>query len=160
MLTAVAVEQRHERLARSSKLHGSRTGVLTVGVVLFAVYHLALALFMAVAPHAFFANVGPFGARNDHYIRDTATFNAAIGIGFAIAVRHRSWRVPVLVIAVAQFTLHSINHLVDIDKAHPAWNGYVDFFSLAAATLLLAWLLRAALADAKPSHPTSRGAPQ
>jgi hypothetical protein len=160
MLTAVAVEQRQERLARTGNLHASRPGVATVGVVLFAVYHLALALFMAVAPHAFFTDVGPFGARNDHYIRDTATFNAAIGLGLAIAIRHRSWRVPVLAIAVAQFTLHSINHLVDIDKAHPAWNGYFDFFSLAAATVLLAWLLRAALADAKPSHSTSKGAPQ
>jgi hypothetical protein len=38
---------------------------------------------------------------------------------------------------------------VDIEKAHPSWNGYFDFFSLAAATLLLAWLLRLARAEAR-----------
>jgi hypothetical protein len=134
--------------------------VVAAGVAAFAAYHLALAAFMAIAPHTFFTQIGPFGARNDHYIRDLATYNAAIGIGLAIAVRHRSWRVPVLAITAAQFALHSINHLVDIDKAHPAWNGYFDFFSLAAATVLLAWLLRAAHADVKPSHPSSKGAPQ
>ncbi len=121
--------------------------VLTVGVAVFAVYHLALAIFMAGAPHAFFTAIGPFGARNDHYVRDVATYNAAIGVGFAVAIRRASWRVPVLAIATIQFALHSINHLVDIDSAHPAWTGYFDFFSLAAATALLAWLWRLAVRE-------------
>jgi hypothetical protein len=121
--------------------------VVTVGVGAFGAYHLALALFMAVAPRAFFTDVGPFGALNTHYIRDTATFNAAIGAALLIALRRPSWRVPVLALTTLQFALHSINHLVDIGRAHPAWNGYFDFFSLALATLVLAWLLRAAIRD-------------
>jgi hypothetical protein len=116
------------------------------GLIAFAAVDIALALFMAVAPHSFYTAVGPFGAFNGHYIRDVATFNAALGAGFVIAVRVPSWRVPVLAISLVQFALHSINHLIDIGKAHPAWNGYFDFFSLAAATLLLAWMLRAELA--------------
>ena len=115
---------------------------------MLAVYDLGLAVFMAVSPHSFFTNVGPFGARNDHYIRDTATFSAAIGVGLLIALRRPSWRVPMLAISAVQFALHSINHLLDIEEAHPAWNGYFDFFSLAAATILLVWLLRLARADA------------
>jgi hypothetical protein len=134
-------------LAGSESLHRSAPSVLTVGIGAFALYHLGLALFMAVAPRAFFNNVGPFGVLNSHYIRDTATFNAAIGAALLVAVRRPSWRVPVLALTTLQFALHSINHLVDIGSAHPAWNGYFDFFSLAAATLVLAWLLRAALAD-------------
>jgi hypothetical protein len=118
--------------------------VLTVGLGAFAVYHLALALFMAAAPHAFYVDVGPFGVANDHYIRDVATYNAALAFAFAMAVRRPSWRVPVLALTTVQFALHSVNHLVDIDKAHPAWAGYFDFFSLAALTVLLAWLWRAA----------------
>jgi hypothetical protein len=39
-----------------------------------------------------------------------------------------------------------------IAKANPQWTGYFDFFSLAAATLLLAWLTRAA-AVAQASAP-------
>jgi len=52
-------------------------------------------------------------------------------------------------ISAVQFALHSINHLVDIDTAHPAWKGYFDFFSLAASTFLIAGLLWLALAEAK-----------
>jgi hypothetical protein len=117
-------------------------------VALLGLYSVALAVFMAVAPHAFYSNVGPFGVRNDHYIRDAATFSAAIGVGLLVALRRPAWRVPMLAISTVQFALHSINHLVDIEKAHPSWNGYFDFFSLAAATLLLAWLLRLARAEA------------
>lgn len=121
--------------------------ILTVGLAALAVYHLALALFMAVASHAFYVDVGPFGVANDHYIRDVATYNAALAFAFAMAVRRPSWRVPVLALTTVQFALHSVNHLVDIGKAHPAWAGYFDFFSLAALTVLLAWLWRQAVLE-------------
>jgi hypothetical protein len=119
--------------------------ILMIGLGAFAVYHLALALFMALAPHAFYVDVGPFGVANDHYIRDVATYNAALAFAFAVAVRRPSWRVPVLALTTVQFALHSVNHLVDIGKAHPAWAGYFDFFSLAVLTVLLAWLWREAV---------------
>jgi hypothetical protein len=115
------------------------------GIAVLAIYDLGLAVFMAASPHSFFTNIGPFGARNDHYIRDTATFSAAIGVGLLIALRRPSWRVPMLAISTVQFALHSINHLVDIEGAHPAWNGYFDFFSLAVATIVLGGALRVAL---------------
>jgi hypothetical protein len=119
----------------------SDSAVLRVGIGLFAAYSLVLALFMAIAPHAFYTDIGPFGPRNDHYIRDVATYNAAIGFALLVALRRRPWRIPVLALTTLQFALHSINHLVDINSAHPAWNGYFDFFSLAAGTALLARLL-------------------
>ncbi|HEX4838069.1 MAG TPA: hypothetical protein VFV03_06050 [Solirubrobacteraceae bacterium] len=128
---------------------------VTVGIGAFAAYHLALALLMAAAPHTFYAQIGPFGARNDHYIRDVATYNAALGVALLVALRHSSWRVPVLALTTLQFVLHSINHLVDINATHPAWNGYFDFFSLAVTTLLLAWLLRIALAQEREPHAIS-----
>ncbi len=126
----------------------SSISVVQVGLIAFALYHLALALLMAAAPHTFYSQIGPFGPQNNHYIRDTATFNAALGFGFLIALRRPAWRIPVLAITTVQFALHSVNHLVDIDRAHPAWTGYFDFGSLAMATLLLVWLLHAARADA------------
>jgi len=145
----MAVQESPRRLPRAGAATALRRDVLAAGIVVFALYSIALAAFMAAAPHSFYANVGPFGVRNDHYIRDTATFSAAIGIGLLIALRRPSWRVPMLAITTVQFALHSVNHLVDIDESHPAWNGYFDFFSLAAATVLLGWLLRIALADAE-----------
>jgi hypothetical protein len=131
---------------------------LRAGLVAFAIYHLALAGFMALAPHTFYTAIGPFGARNDHYVRDVASYSAALGVGFAVAVRHASWRVPVLALATVQFALHSLNHLLDIGDAHPAWNGYFDFFSLLGATLLLLWLLRLARAQRRLSPAAGKGA--
>jgi hypothetical protein len=118
--------------------------VVAVGLVAFAVIQLGLALLMAIAPHTFYTAVGPFGAFNGHYIRDVASFYGAIAIGLIIAIRRAPWRVPVLALTTIQYALHSVNHLIDIGKAHPAWNGYFDFFSLAGATVLLAWLWHAA----------------
>ncbi len=117
---------------------------VVVGIAAFALVQLALALFMAVSPHAFYTAVGPFGAYNGHYIRDVSSFYGAIGVGLVVAVRAIAWRVPVLAITTVQYLLHSVNHLIDIAKANPAWAGYLTFFSLAAATALLAWLWRAA----------------
>jgi hypothetical protein len=117
------------------------------------VYNLALALFMVVGAHSFYKQVGPFGSYNPHFIRDVATYNAAMGFGFAVAVGHPAWRVPVLAINAVQFALHTINHLFDIGAAHPERTGYVDFFLLLATTLLLLWMLRAAVAERASGSP-------
>jgi hypothetical protein len=143
----VAVQETSASLQRASERAAVRRDVLTAALALLAFYDITLAVFMAAAPHAFYAKVGPFGVQNDHYIRDTATFSAAIGVGALIAMRRASWRVPVLAISTVQFALHSVNHLVDIGSAHPHWNGYFDFIALTATTFLLARLLRVARAD-------------
>lgn len=131
-----------------SEQRDASSEALRVGLVLFAVYHLGLAAFMAIAPHAFYKLIGPFGALNRHYIRDTATFSAALGVGFVVALRRPSWRVPVLGVTTVQFALHSLNHLLDAHKANPQWTGWFDFGSLLASTLLLAWMLRASMRPA------------
>jgi hypothetical protein len=141
----------------SSAPAGAASGVIVAGLIAFAAVQFALAIFMAVAPHEFYTAIGPFGSRNDHYVRDVASYNAALGAGLAISVRRPSWRVPMLAIMTIQFALHSINHLADIGDAHPGWIGYFDFFALAAATLQLAWLLRM---GARESQAIPEGAPR
>jgi hypothetical protein len=131
--------------------------LIVAGLVAFAAVHFALAIFMAVAPHEFYTAIGPFGARNDHFVRDVATYNAALGAGLAVSVRRPGWRIPMLAVTTIQFALHSVNHLVDIGDADPGWVGYFDFFALAAATLQLAWLLRIA---ARTSATTQEGVPR
>lgn len=119
------------------------------GVLAFGVYHLALGLFMVVAPGTFFDKIGPFGARNDHYIGDVATFELAFGVLLVAAYRRRAWRAPILAVVGLQFLLHSVNHLLDAGEADPEWVGWFDFFSLAVSTALLAGLyLRARGAEA------------
>jgi hypothetical protein len=125
------------------------TDALTAGIALLAVYQLGLAVFMAVSPHSFFTSIGPFGTLNAHYIRDTATFSAALGVGLAVSLWRPSWRVPMLAVVAVQFGLHSINHLIDIGAAHPAWTGYFDFFSLLFSTFLIIGLLVIARGQAR-----------
>src|SRR5262249_31985079 len=57
---------------------------LRVGILAFAAINLLLALGLAFAPHAFFSDVGPYGAQNDHYMRDLSTFYAALGAALLI----------------------------------------------------------------------------
>jgi hypothetical protein len=143
------VSAAYEQPTNTSTLHGSAPSVVTVGLAAFAAVQLGLALFMAASPHGFYTAVGPFGAFNAHYIRDVSSFYGAIGIGLLVAVGRMSWRVPLLALTSIQYALHSANHLLDIGKAHPAWTGYFDFCSLAAATVLLAWLCRVAALEAR-----------
>jgi hypothetical protein len=119
-----------------------RLTVVRVGLLAFAIYSFATAALMVVAPHVFFADIGPFGVQNDHYLRDVATFYAAFGAALLVAYRVVAWRTPVLCCVALQFALHSINHLVDIGAAHPYWLGPADFISLALATVVLVWLAR------------------
>lgn len=138
----------------------TRPEAVIVGIAAFAALELALAAFMALAPHRFYTAIGPFGGFNPHYIRDVASFEAALGVGFLIALRRASWRVPVLAVTTTQFALHSLNHLIDIDKADPAWTGYFDFFSLGASTVLLAWLLWVARGQARETSTNLHGGPR
>jgi hypothetical protein len=142
---------------RAASHSGPPPGTLAVGIAAFAVLELALAVFTAISAHAFYTAIGPFGVFNPHYLRDVASFEGAIGLALLVALRRPSWRAPVLGLTTIQFALHGVNHLIDIGKAHPAWSGYFDFFSLAAATVALAWLWRvASLDDAGRTRPSVR----
>jgi len=116
--------------------------IVVAGLIAFSVVNLAIGAMLAFAPHAFFEDIGPYGVRNDHYMRDIATFYAAIGIVGLIACRRSSWRTPVLWLLAIEYGLHAINHLVDIDAAHSSWLGPANFASLALATAALVWLAR------------------
>jgi hypothetical protein len=136
---------------------GARPDAVVVGIAAFAVVELALAGFMVISPHRFYTAIGPFGNFNAHYLRDVATFEGALGVGLLIALRLPAWRVPVLAVTTIQFALHTLNHLLDIDKADPAWAGYFDFLSLGASTVLLVWLLRSAHARSRESSALPQG---
>ena len=111
-------------------------------LIAFAVAQLVTGLLLWITPGFFYEEIGPFGARNDHYMGDVATWYLALGGALLVAVRRESWRVPVLVLALTQYVLHSINHLVDISEADPSWLGPADFVSLTLGDVLLAWMLR------------------
>jgi hypothetical protein len=111
-------------------------------LIAFAAVQLALGLLLWFAPGFFYDEIGPFGPRNDHYMADVATFYLALGAATLMSVQRVSWRVPVLTLALVQYTLHALNHLIDIGESDPEWIGPADFVSLTLTAVLLAWMLR------------------
>lgn len=108
---------------------------------------ILLGLWQVLAPGSFFDAIADFGPRNDHDLRDVASFYLAAGIALAIAAGRPSWRAPVLALVTLQYGIHALNHLLDVGDADPSWIGPLDAALLIATTGLLAVLLRAALRD-------------
>ncbi len=124
----------------------SRVGTL---LLIFGAVQLALGLLMVIAPGTFFEQIGPYAPRNDHYIRDVSTFYLALGLVALVAWKRPSWRTPVLAFALIQYGLHAVNHLIDVGEADPERLGPVNLATLAISAALLAWGLRASVANAE-----------
>ena len=71
---------------------------------------------------------------------DLATFYIALGAVAFVALP--SWRVPLLAFAVAEYALHSLNHLIDAGDADPSWLGPANLALIVLSTVLLAWMLQ------------------
>lgn len=128
---------------------GSRE--LRVLLLLLGASQVALGLLMALDPSYFFDLIGPYGTRNDHYIRDTSTFYLALGAVLLLAARRPGWRVPVLAFALIQYVLHAANHLKDVGKADPGWLGPANAISLVLTAALLGWVLLGAVREQRRS---------
>jgi hypothetical protein len=115
---------------------------MRVLLIAFAALQLALGLLLWLAPEFFFDQIGPYPPRNDHYMADLATFYLALGGAALVAVSRPRWRVPVLGLALIQYALHALNHLIDIGDAQTAWLGPANFVSLLLTAGVLAWMLR------------------
>jgi hypothetical protein len=111
-------------------------------LIALGVGQLGLGALMAIAPGTFFDTVADFGVRNDHYLRDVATFYLAFGIVLLVAADRPAWRVPTLAFGALQYGLHALNHLLDIGKADPGWVGPFDFITLAAVAAIFLFALR------------------
>jgi hypothetical protein len=108
----------------------------------FAALQVITGALLWLAPGFFHDEIGPFGARNDHYMGDLAAWYLALGAVAFLAVGRATWRVPVLALSFIQYALHSLNHLIDVGEADPEWLGPADLAALVLTTILLAWMLR------------------
>jgi peptidoglycan/LPS O-acetylase OafA/YrhL len=125
-------------------------------LIVLAATQLALFAWMVVSPGTFFESIGGFGARNDHYIRDSSVFPLAIGIGLLAAARWATWRLPVLAVTAIWYLAHAVNHLVDVADSDPGWAGPADFASLLAGGVAFALLALAAREATGEPSPDAR----
>jgi hypothetical protein len=135
----------------------TRTRAPWVAAVLVAsgAYSVLLGLFMLAAPGEFWATLGAFGPRNDHYIFDNASFELPLGLLLLAAVRWRSWRVPALSFATAHWALHALSHLVDTKHADGQIVGWLEFAGLTFGTVVLALACAAAWSAQRRAEPVS-----
>jgi hypothetical protein len=125
----------------------TRSRFVDVILVSYGIYSVALGVFMALLPVAFFNTLGAFGTRNTHYIFDNASFELPLGLLLLAAMRWPTWRVPALAFATAHWALHALSHLVDTDHHAGAWVGYLEFAGLALSAALLAIALRCSIIE-------------
>jgi hypothetical protein len=105
---------------------------------------LLTALSLALLPGSFYEALADFGPRNDHDLRDMSAFYFAAAVALFVAARRPSWRVPVLALVGMQYSLHAVNHLIDVADADPGWVGPFDVVALVAIAGVCALALRAA----------------
>lgn len=120
-----------------------------VVLAVFGVYSVALGVFMLAAPGTFYATLGAFGVRNDHYILDNASFELPLGLMMLAALRWPRWRVPTLAFATLHWALHSLSHVIDTNHAAGSWVGWLEAAGLVVTTALLAIALRISMSDDK-----------
>jgi hypothetical protein len=128
----------------------TRLGFVEVTLVVFGVYALGIGLFMLFWPGTFFASLGTFGVRNEHYIFDNASFEIPQGLLLLAAVRRSTWRVPALAFATVHWALHSISHIVDPHHGAGDVVGWIEAGGLVVTTLILAAAWR--LAASRDAH--------
>ena len=109
---------------------------LRLVLLLSGILQVGQSVWMIVSPGSFYDAIAGFGTQNDHYIRDVATFGLAAGAVLVAAATRPSWRVPALTLAALWYAAHAVNHLFDINEAHPDWVGPFDFAALAGGALM------------------------
>jgi hypothetical protein len=127
----------------------TRARYVEVTLIVFGLYSVLIGLFMFVAPGTFFDTLGNFGARNDHYIFDNATFEFPLGLMMLAAVRWPSWRVPALAFATLHWGLHALSHIIDPHHAAGDPIGWLEAAGLVVTTAWLAIALRASVVAEK-----------
>jgi hypothetical protein len=125
----------------------ARARYVEVTLIVFGVYSVLVGLFMLVAPGTFFDTLGNFGARNDHYIFDNASFELPLGLMMLAAARWRAWRIPALAFATLHWGLHALSHIIDPHHAAGDSIGWLEAAGLVVTTALLAIALRASIVE-------------
>ena len=114
-----------------------------------ALYHLAIGGWFLVAPGSAYDTLAEFPPRNDHFLRDVASFYLAFGLAFWIASRRASWRAPVLALAAMQYAIHTVVHVLDVGDAATDGKGIFAAVSLGIITAALIFVLGALLGGRK-----------
>jgi hypothetical protein len=113
-------------------------------LVVLGVLQVASGALALLAPGTFFDEIGRYGVENQHYVGDVGAFVLAFGIAVLVAAQRPAWRIPVLMLGVLWYALHTINHAFDVGDARSDARGIVDTVYIGIGGLLFAYLAWAA----------------
>ncbi len=119
--------------ARYTRRRRAMIRFMRILLIVFAAAQLVLGLLLWLAPGFFYDEIGPYGAAQRPLHGATSppcTSRSAPPRSWPCGARR--WRVPVLALALIQYALHSLNHLIDIGESDPAWLGPANFVVAAA----------------------------
>lgn len=119
-----------------------------VAIGLLGALFTGLGAWAGIDSASFTRVLADFGPENDHLVHDFGAASVAIGVGLLLAVRHRAWRTPLLLVATVWNGLHAVSHVVDISEAASRAVGIAEAALLIAGTAVLASLTIASRADA------------
>ena len=121
----------------------ARADVVTIVLVVAGVQQLATGVLALLAPGTFYDVLAAYPPQNDHFLMDLGSWMIALGAIALYGARRAEWRAPLLGLLGLQYALHTIPHVLHVDDAEEAWQGWFALISLAlAAALLLGLFLR------------------
>ena len=115
----------------------TRADVVTIVLVVVGVQQLATGVTALLAPGTFYDVVAAYPPQNDHFLMDLGSWMIALGAIALYGARRAEWRAPLLGLLALQYALHTIPHVLHVDDAKEAWQGWFALISLALAALLL-----------------------
>jgi hypothetical protein len=122
---------------------------MTLLIALLGLVATAIGGWLALDPES--SPAAAFPPLNEHLIHDSAAAFLAFGIGLLLAARVPAYRFPILALAALWNGLHTVSHIVDVNRAATQKDGVTAVVELAALTVVLALLAWKSRVRAEPA---------
>src|SRR5215213_7299077 len=102
----------------------ARIDAVTAVLLVVGVTQLATGVLAFFAPGAFYDLVASYPPENHHFLKDVGSWNLSLGAIALYGARRTDWRLPLLGLIGIQYAFHFISHVIDVNDADPAWQGW------------------------------------
>jgi hypothetical protein len=129
--------------------------LIAAGIFFCAAYYTIVGALLYLAPGYFFQNIGPIGAFNPHYERDTGSFILPLGLALFFATRDPYAFWPITTLGGVASLLHFGSHAME--GVHSLAQAATLVFFFAVAVILFVPAIVVAV-NAKAKRDLSRNA--
>lgn len=101
---------------------------------------LIVGVWAIVAPESFYDAVATYPPYNDHFLKDVASWNVALGLAALHAARTPSWQRGMCGVLAVLYALHALSHGIDLDQGEPRSASVATLVSQIAGAVVFAAL--------------------